>query len=198
MQDDIDIKNITEEADITVYEETVEEFVDTDSEGNEKSSQSKIKELREKLKQAEKERNEYLDGWQRAKADKINSDKQALEDKKQIIEFANKRLLNDLVPVMDSFLMAMANKEAWNAVDANWRIGVEYIKTQLETVLESNSLMVYGAVGEMATPDKYSSLETVETDDESKDGTVAEILQYGYMLQGKVLREAKCKTYIIK
>ena len=114
--------------------EIVEEFVDTDSEGNEKSAQAKIKELREKLKQSEKEKNEYLDGWQRAKADRINTDRQGLEDRKQIVEFANKRLLNDLVPVMDSFLMAMNNKEAWSAVDANWRIGVNYFQGQFEVV----------------------------------------------------------------
>ena len=95
MQDEIDKKMDTElvedtamKDDIEMIEDTeiVEEFIDTDGEGNEKSAQAKIKELREKLKQAEKERNEYLDGWQRAKADKINSDRQGLEDKKQIIE----------------------------------------------------------------------------------------------------------------
>lgn len=176
--------------------DTEEEIVDLDDEGNEKGLAQKNKELRQKIKQLEKEKGEYLDGWQRAKADAINKEKSFAEERKLTIELANKKLLGNLVPVMDSFLMAMSNKEAWNQVDQNWRIGVEYIKTQLETVFRDNGLEIFGAVGEVADPNKYNTLETVDTDDQAQDGTVAEILQYGYTLAGRVLREAKCKTFI--
>ena len=93
-----------------------------DEDGNEKSLQSKLKDIKEKLKITEKERKEYLDGWQRMKADSINEKKRFDDQKKDIIEFANQKLLMDFVPVMDSFLMAMKNKEAWETVDKNWRI----------------------------------------------------------------------------
>jgi molecular chaperone GrpE len=176
--------------------DTEEEIVDLDNEGNEKGLAQKNKELRQKIKQLEKEKGEYLDGWQRAKADAINKEKSFAEERKLTIELANKKLLGNLVPVMDSFLMAMSNKEAWNQVDQNWRIGVEYIKTQLETVFRDNGLEIFGAVGEVADPNKYNTLETVDTDDQAQEGTVAEILQYGYTLAGRVLREAKCKTFI--
>jgi molecular chaperone GrpE len=176
--------------------DTEEEIVDLDDEGNEKGLAQKNKELRQKIKQLEKEKGEYLDGWQRAKADAINKEKSFAEERKLTIELANKKLLGNLVPVMDSFLMAMSNKEAWNQVDQNWRIGVEYIKTQLETVFRDNGLEIFGAVGEVADPNKYNTLETVDTDDQAQEGTVAEILQYGYTLAGRVLREAKCKTFI--
>ena len=92
--------------------------------------------------------------------------------------------------------MAMANKEAWNSVDANWRIGVEYIKNQLESVFSNHGLTVFGQVGEVANSDTYTSIETVATDNQALDSTVAEILQYGYKLKDRIIREAKCKTYI--
>jgi molecular chaperone GrpE len=169
-----------------------------DEEGNEKSLQSKLKDIKEKLKNTEKEKKEYLDGWQRMKADSINEKKRFDDQKKDIIEFANQKLLMDFVPVMDSFLMAMKNKEAWETVDKNWRIGVEYIKGQLETAFKNQGLEVFGEIGEVADPSKYSSLETVETEDKNLEGKVAEILQSGFTLKGKVVREAKCKTYILK
>jgi molecular chaperone GrpE len=187
------------EQDIDIDTEIVdtEELVETDIEGNEVSVQAKIQQLRKKLKEVEKERNEYLDGWQRAKADTINKQKEFELKQKELITFANQKLLIDFIPVMDSFVIAMSNKTAWNNVDPNWRIGVEYIKSQLETVLTQNELCIYGAVGDQADPSKYDSIETIETEDETKNNTVAEILQYGYTLKGKIIREAKCKTFII-
>lgn len=175
----------------------MEEVIETDDEGNEMSLQNKVQALRKKLKEVEKERNEYLDGWQRAKADTINKQKEFELKQKELITFANQRLLTDFIPVMDSFVIAMSNKVAWNNVDPNWRIGVEYIKSQLETVLTQNELCIYGTVGDSADPSKYDSIETIETEDETKNNTVAEILQYGYTLKGKIIREAKCKTFII-
>jgi molecular chaperone GrpE len=185
--------SIEEETDIILE---TDDIVETDEEGNEISLNTKIKQLRHKLKEVEKERNEYLDGWQRAKADAINKQKEFDLKQKDMIVFANQRLLLDFIPVMDSFVIAMSNKDAWQKVDPNWRIGVEYIKTQLETVLTQNELLLYGAVGEIADPNRYDSIETIETDDTTKHNTVAEILQYGYTLKGKIIREAKCKTFI--
>ena len=44
--------------------------------------------------------------------------------------------VEDLLPTLDSFDMAFANKEAWEKVDANWRAGVEYIYQQLVRTVE--------------------------------------------------------------
>ena len=192
MNEEIEITEDTEKDNDMVFEE----IVDLDDEGNEKSLQIKLKELRTKLKETEKERNEYLDGWQRAKADAINKQKEIEEKQKDFAIFANQKLLLEMIPVMDSFQMAMANKEAWNSVDANWRIGVEYIKNQLESVFSNHGLTVFGQVGEVANSDTYTSIETVATDNQALDSTVAEILQYGYKLKDRIIREAKCKTYI--
>ena len=93
----------------------------------EENAAAMIKKLREKLKKAESEKQEYLTGWQRDKAEFINARKRDQEDKQSFIKFANENLVSELIPVMESFDMAMGNKEAWETVDKNWRIGVEYI-----------------------------------------------------------------------
>src|SRR5207244_2477593 len=93
----------------------------------EENAAEAIKKLRERLKKAEAEKQEYLTGWQRAKADLVNARKRDEEDLKEFVRFANERLIEGLIPVLESFDMAMGNKEAWEKADKNWRVGVEYI-----------------------------------------------------------------------
>lgn len=193
----------TEDNTVNTDDEAVEELVlddvaDLDDDGNEISLESKIKELRKKLKETEKEKSEYLDGWQRSKADAINKQKDFDQRQKEFTTYSNQKLLLDLIPVMDSFIMAMANKSAWEAVDHNWRVGVEYIKSQLETVFKNNDLVIFGEVGDFADPKMYRSIESVNTEDDSLDGNVSEVLQYGYILKDKIIREATCKTFVKK
>ncbi|MEK7129073.1 MAG: nucleotide exchange factor GrpE [Patescibacteria group bacterium] len=155
----------------------------------------KIKKLRDKLKECEKERMEYLSGWQRAKADFINSRREDGVWKKEYMLFANEGLIGELLPVMDSFALAFSNKEAWEKTDKNWRIGVEYIYSQLSAALGEHGLVMFGAKSEIFDPSKHTALETIETDDLDKDGLIENVLQQGYILNGKIIRPAKVNVY---
>src|ERR1700744_4572343 len=122
------------------------EFVESDEEGAALSSAQKVKDLKEKIKVLEKEKQEYLDGWQRSRADYANLQKNTDEDRKRMRGMVEENFIEDLIPVVDSFAMAMSNKEAWEKVDPTWRTGVEYISQQLMTVLKDRNLAVFGAV----------------------------------------------------
>src|SRR3989344_2951801 len=87
----------------------------------------------------EAEKQEYLTGWQRAKADLVNARKRDEEERKEFIRFVNGQLIEDLIPVLASFDMATENKEAWEKADKNWRTGVEYIHAQLVKILSAFS-----------------------------------------------------------
>ncbi|HVY55169.1 MAG TPA: nucleotide exchange factor GrpE, partial [Thermodesulfobacteriota bacterium] len=91
------------------------------------------------------ERDEYLAGWQRAKADFANHKKQTEAMMKEFRTMANEGLVEELLPVLSSFEMAFANKAAWEKADRNWRSGVEYIYGQLKGVLDQNGLKEVGA-----------------------------------------------------
>jgi molecular chaperone GrpE len=175
------------------------EFEDLADTGDEKSLKDKLKELREKLKLKTEEAKQNLDGWQRARAEMVNKDKQLQQERVEIIKQASANILEDLLPVLDSFEMAKKNKEAWEKVDPNWRMGVEYIFTQLNTTLENHGLKIVAPkVGETFDVNKMHAIEEVSTDDDSKDHTVGEVIQSGYELNGKLLREAKVKIYLTK
>jgi molecular chaperone GrpE len=170
-----------------------EEFVAEDGEGNTATSKDTVKELREKLKKAISEKQEYLDGWQRTKADFVNARKREDESRREMAKFATEDILMQITPVLDSFTMAFSNKESWEKVDKNWRVGVEYIYSQLKGVLEQNGFTEFDPTGEKFDALRHHALETISVADESQDHRVINVIQKGYILNGKVIRPASVK-----
>ncbi len=153
-----------------------------------------VKKLREKLKIAIEEKQKYLDGWQRNKADFINSRKRDEEDKKQLLTFAEANLISELIPALDAFDMAMANKEAWEKADKNWRTGVEYIYSQISGTLQNHGLVKIDPKGELFDPNHHHSVAIIETGRKDEDGKILEVVGYGYKLNGKIVREPQVKV----
>lgn len=150
--------------------------------------------LREKLKKAIAEKQEYLDGWQRTKAEIINYKKRNEEDMKEFRKFAQEGLIEELLPTLQSFDMAMNNKEVWEKVDKNWRVGVEYIYNQLKSTLENAGLKEINPIGLPFDPMRDEAIEHTPVTDESQNNVVTAVIQKGYLLNGKSLRAPKVKV----
>ncbi len=165
-------------------------FEDVNEEG-EVDAKTTIKKLREKIKKLESEKQEYLDLSQRTRADYANFKKEVDGERLTGRKFATKRFIEELLPVLDSYDMAQANKEAWEKVDQNWRVGIEYIFGQLRTVLEREGVVQFGKVGDVFDPNLHESMETVPVEDESKNDILMRILQNGYRMHDTVLRPAR-------
>lgn len=193
---------MTDENDIQIEEEEVTKKkgihpdADTldDSVLADESSLETIKKLREKLKAVEAEKVEYLTGWQRAKADFINARKRDEEDKRAFAKRATEDLIVELVPVLQSFESAMANKEAWGKVDKNWRVGVEYIAGQLKKALVEHGLTEIDPIGKEFDPSRDEAIEHVSVTDKKQHNIVVEVLQKGYELNGTVIRAPRVKV----
>lgn len=173
-------------------------FETTDSEGVEETQGVKIKKLREEIEKLRKERDEYLVGWQRTKADYINQSKSHLEERAELLKSAARRTISAILPTLDTYDLAKGNTDAWNAVDANWRMGIEYIFQQLYTSLENEGLKKFGAIGDAFDPNLHQSIEAIPVSDKIKDSTVVAVLQSGYMLHEKVIRPAKVNVGVYK
>jgi molecular chaperone GrpE len=168
-----------------------EELIPEDGEGNVASAKDTAKDLREKLKKALAEKQEYLDGWQRSKADFINYKKREDEGRAELLKFANEDLIMQMIPVLDSFVMAFSNRETWEKVDKNWRVGVEYIYNQLIGILGQNGFKEFDPKGEKFDPVRDLAAETRPVTDANQDHTVLETIQRGYELNGKIIRPAR-------
>lgn len=173
-------------------------FVDSTEDGDELPTKDIVKKLREENKTLRKEKEEYLTGWQRAKADYVNLQKDSDAKYKELRTMVTGNIVEDLLPVLDSFNMAMGNKDAWDKVDANWRNGVEYIHQQFLRVLTDNNVTALDQIDVMFDPMLHESIETIPTDDESKDHKIAQVVQTGYKIGDKVIRPARVKVYEFK
>lgn len=187
--------------DDTVHGESFEDdvtFVDSTEDGDALPTKDVVKKLRADLKQARKEKEEYLTGWQRAKADYVNLQKSEGEKYKELRTHVTTAIIEDLLPVLDSFDMAMGNKEAWEKVDANWRNGIEYIRSQFYRVLEDNNVAPINQIGVKFDPNLHESISTTETSDESKDHTISSVTQSGYKIGEKIIRPARVVVFEYK
>ncbi len=173
-------------------------FEPSDEEGAAFGSDNKLKSLREELKALKKERQEYLDGWQRSRADYANLQKQIEEVKIRAKTIAEESLFDDLIPVLDSFYFAFNNKETWEAVDQNWRLGVEYIHGQLKGILESRGLSSFVDIGKPFDPNRHEAVAETQTDNPDLDGMIATVLKPGYLYRNSVLRPATVSVYKLK
>lgn len=150
-----------------------------------------VKKLKEKIKTLEKEKQENMDGWQRERADFINYKKRVEQEKLEVIKYANESLLEEITQVLDSFEMAFSNKEAWEKVDKNWRVGVEYIHTQLIKILDENNFKTMDPIGAKFDPAFHIAVEHTITNEESKDGIIVEVKKKGYILNDRVMKPAQ-------
>lgn len=170
-------------------------FEPEDGEGNEEALSGKLKKLRAELARVQAEKAEYLAGWQRAKADYVNLKKEADERFAAGVASGKSSILESLLPALDSFDMAMANKEAWEAVDARWRTGIEYIKTQLLAQLQESGVARIGVPGERFDPALHESIETVPVAGSGTEDTIHSVLQAGYKIGDRIIRPARVRVY---
>ena len=160
----------------------------------EESASDTIKKLREKLKESEFERMEYLTGWQRAKADLINARKRDEAERLEFTKFANERLIEGLIPVLESFELAMGNKATWEKTDKNWRIGVEYIYSQLKKALNEAGLEEIDPIGQPFDHHRDEAAEYAPVDEPAQHHKVIAVLQKGYSLNGRVMRPPRVRV----
>ena len=150
------------------------------------------------MKICKKEKEEYLTGWQKERAEFANYRKQEDDRKAIFSEAMRERILMRFLTVLDSFNMAFANKESWEKVDENWRKGVEYIYSQMNGIFEEYGIKPVGEEGEAFDPSIHQSIDVVETDKKELEHKVANVIQKGYKLGERVIRAARVNVYEYK
>ena len=155
--------------------------VEPELEDIEDNSNTKVKKMREKLKECESEKMEHLENLQRAKAEFLNSKKRLEEERLQDKERAVRSQIEKLLPMCDSFHMAMYDKEAWNAIDEQWRKGVEGIHNQLHNILNSYGVTEVNPTGDDFDPQNHEAMANVPVTDKKLHGKVVQVLQNGFV-----------------
>ncbi len=138
----------------------------------------------------QRERNDLLDTTQRLQADFENYRKRVLREQTALVERATEGLVEQLLPVLDSFELALANLDP--DLDADRvRKGIELVYAELLGVLERAGLARIDALDEPFDPNEH---EAVMQDDGDGDPRVGDVLRAGWKLKGRVLRPAMVKV----
>lgn len=156
------------------------------------AAQAKIKKLKDELEKVKKERQEYLDGWQRAKADAVNMKRETEARAARSAEILREELVHDIIPALDSFDMA-AGSESWAEVSDGWKSGMERVRNQLVEALRRHRIERYGKVGEMYSPHLHEVVQEMG-DVAGESHEIVKILRYGYRAGDRVLRPAQVIT----
>lgn len=165
------------------------DFEPEDEMGTVGAAKAKMQKLRDELEKAKAERQEYLDGWQRAKADAINQRKEAAQNAERGAARKLEELIEDLLPALDSFDMA-SQTEAWATIDQGWRSGMEQVQNQLLDALKRNGVDRYARVGDMYDPYIHDAVQEMD-DVAGEPGSIVRILRYGYRTPERVIRPAQ-------
>jgi len=179
MDDDEKNPKNEEEKEEIIIEESVDD-------GN-LSFQEKVKKIEEKLKKCQELKEEYLNGWQRAKADLINARKDDERRNQEFVKFSNLMLISDILPILDSLHLALESEK-----DSKFSKGVFLIKMQLEDILGKYGFSPIKSIGEKINLQLHEAVGEIES--EKEEGTIVEEVQKGYLLNGRVIRPARVKV----
>lgn len=149
------------------------------------------KDLKKELEKYKKQSEEYLNGWQRTKADFENYKKRQAKIFGELDQMANQNLILEILPILDAFKSAGQHlpKELKNS---EWTEGILQIKNQLESLLKEKGLEEINSVGEIFNPNLHEVVEKKEMKDK-KENEIIEEIQKGYLLNKQVIRAAKVK-----
>ncbi len=144
----------------------------------------------EELKQRAAKANEHWERLLRTTADFDNYKKRALREKQDAIRFANENLLEKLIPVLDSFDMALAAAQSnQTAAGQSLRTGINMVYQQLKTALSDAGLEEVEATGKAFDPNLHEAVSQQERAD-APEGQVLQQLRRGYKLRERLLRPA--------
>jgi molecular chaperone GrpE len=144
----------------------------------------------EELKQRAAKADENWERLLRTTADFDNYKKRATREKQDAIRFANEGLLEKLVPVLDSFDMALAAAESSQAEAAqSLKTGITMVHQQFRTALASAGLEEIDATGKPFDPNLHEAVSQQEHAD-LPEGQVVQQLRRGYKLRERLLRPA--------
>ncbi|HUQ30241.1 MAG TPA: nucleotide exchange factor GrpE [Candidatus Paceibacterota bacterium] len=135
---------------------------------------SKVKKLREELEQCRIEKTEYLDGWQRAKADYVNVLKRGEAEQKSAKLMGRIDAVEALLPAFD----ALERSKEHGEIPA----GFQAIAKQLESALASLGVTAIGQMGEKFDPSLHEALGQDATDSEDKDDHITAVLERGWKI----------------
>jgi molecular chaperone GrpE len=177
---------------------TEELLKDTSTAGNtkkekkkEKSSQAKdvVKELEEKLENAETEAKQNYERLLRVSADLENYKKRSTKELDDFRKFANESLIRDFLSVIDNLERAIQAAKEDQDNQHSLLEGVELTLKEINLILEKYGVSPIESLEQPFDPNFHQAIMQEETE-AFDENTVIKEMQKGYLLRDRLLRPA--------
>ena len=145
-----------------------------------------LRALRRELEEQKAKAAEYLDGWQRARAEFANYRKRIEKEQEDMIKSANGAFITRLLPVIDDFERAFQTLPL-DLMSMTWLEGIALIQRKLQVLLEQEGVTVIEIEGQFFDPTLHQAV-TYEESEEHEGGQIIGEVQKGYKMGDKVLR----------
>ena len=133
-----------------------------------------------------RERDEYLSLAQRTQADFENYRKRAAKETAGAEQRGMAKLARELLPALDNLALAL---EA-DASGDEFVAGIRLVNAELQGALERLGIEAYSPQGERFDPNVHEAMARQAVDG-AEPGTIVEVYQQGYRMNGTVLRPAR-------
>jgi len=166
------------------------------AEGSEAEMMEKVKKKRTRrqdleadLAAAAHEAAAFKDNLLRLQAEFENYKKRLVKEREESRKSANERLLTQLLPVLDNLERSLEHGGEGGSPEKTLE-GIQLVLKQFRESLSQFGVEAIEAEGVLFDPHVHDAMSRVETDGDPPDGTVVEVYQKGYLLNGRILRAA--------
>jgi len=151
-------------------------------------SPKEIADLQSSLAESETKSAEYLDGWQRSRAELTNYRKRVERDRIQNRKNIAGDVIKSYLPIIDDLERALKDRPSDKSGEL-WAEGVELIYRKILNVLAAEGVIPMTPEGEIFDPNLHEAIMQTESDEHESD-QIIEVIQCGYMIGERVLRPA--------
>jgi len=159
---------------------------------NAKERNHESEDLDARVKDYKKKAEDYYDQLLRLKAEFENFRKRVDKEKKELLAWGKYDFMQHLIPLYEMMNMAKIHIENSSSYE-DIKTGVNMIFTEFEKLFKNQGVEVIDILNKRYDPMLCEIVQTVEGNDEN-DGVVVEVVQPGYIMNGKLLKAAKVKV----
>jgi molecular chaperone GrpE len=144
-----------------------------------------------RIAELEKQLAEAKDRILREMADAENTRRRAQKDREETSKYAIAAFAKEIVAISDNFRRALEAAPGENRDPAvkNLIVGIDATERQLLATLERFGIKPINPLGQIFDPHFHRVMMEVDATDQPA-GTVVQVLQFGYMIHDRLLREA--------
>jgi molecular chaperone GrpE len=157
--------------------------------GKAKGPEAELQKQKQEIDELKSKNEAANDKYLRLMAEFDNFKRRTAKEYQQLVEQANEKLIKDIIEVRENFERAFKHHKE-GADPASFIEGMKMIFTKLDTVLHKHGMEVYCEVGQEFSPELHDAMMKCAHVD-IPEGHIAEVLEKGYKLKGKVIKHSR-------